>query len=140
MEELFDLYASTPFGQQASVFTTFTSPHQGSMLLLYTQSCLILASQLLSIFISFHFISQFSYSQSRTLVLYLLQCGCIGDVSRLLDVLGTSVGRININTQCGRSPDTVPFSGRRSSALGTMRFALYTLAYPTLPYFSFTHR
>jgi len=38
----------------------------------------------------------------------------------LLDVLATSVGRININTQCARSPDVLPFSGRRSSALGTM--------------------
>lgn len=27
---------------------------------------------------------------------------------------------MNINTQCGRSPDSLPFSGRRSSALGTM--------------------
>ena len=25
-----------------------------------------------------------------------------------------------MNTQCGRSPDSLPFSGRRSSALGTM--------------------
>jgi len=38
----------------------------------------------------------------------------------LLDVLSTAVGRVNINTQCGRSPDSLPFSGRRSSALGTM--------------------
>ena len=38
----------------------------------------------------------------------------------LVDVLSTAVGRININTQCARSPDTFPFSGRRSSALGTM--------------------
>jgi glyceraldehyde-3-phosphate dehydrogenase (NADP+) len=36
-----------------------------------------------------------------------------------IDVLATAVGRININTQCGRSPDVLPFSGRRSSALGT---------------------
>jgi len=38
----------------------------------------------------------------------------------LIDALSTSVGRINLNTQCGRSPDELPFSGRRSSALGTM--------------------
>jgi glyceraldehyde-3-phosphate dehydrogenase (NADP+) len=38
----------------------------------------------------------------------------------LVDSLATVVGRININTQCGRSPDVYPFSGRRSSALGTM--------------------
>lgn len=38
----------------------------------------------------------------------------------LVDALGTTVGRINLNTQCGRSPDTLPFSGRRSSALGSL--------------------
>mmetsp|Transcript_66328 Transcript_66328/g.110214 ORF Transcript_66328/g.110214 Transcript_66328/m.110214 type:complete len:564 (+) Transcript_66328:36-1727(+) len=38
----------------------------------------------------------------------------------LIDTLSTVVGRINLNTQCGRSPDVVPFSGRRSSAMGTM--------------------
>lgn len=38
----------------------------------------------------------------------------------LVDALSTIVGRININAQCGRSPDVVPFSGRRSSAQGTM--------------------
>jgi glyceraldehyde-3-phosphate dehydrogenase (NADP+) len=71
LDQLFDYYSLTPFGQQASVFTTFSPPHQA-------------------------------------------------DVASLLDILGTAVGRININTQCGRSPDSVPFSGRRSSALGTM--------------------
>lgn len=38
----------------------------------------------------------------------------------LIDILSTAVGRININTQCGRSPDVFPFSGRRSSAMGTL--------------------
>ena len=38
----------------------------------------------------------------------------------LVDTLSTVVGRINLNVQCGRSPDIVPFSGRRSSAQGTM--------------------
>ena len=41
----------------------------------------------------------------------------------LVDTLSTVVGRININTQCGRSPDVVPFSGRRSSSQGTMSVA-----------------
>ena len=41
----------------------------------------------------------------------------------LVDTLSTIVGRININAQCGRSPDAVPFSGRRSSAMGTMSVA-----------------
>jgi glyceraldehyde-3-phosphate dehydrogenase (NADP+) len=40
--------------------------------------------------------------------------------SPIIDLLSTAVGRININTQCGRSPDVFPFSGRRSSALGTL--------------------
>jgi glyceraldehyde-3-phosphate dehydrogenase (NADP+) len=40
--------------------------------------------------------------------------------AELVDSLATVVGRINLNTQCGRSPDSLPFSGRRSSALGTM--------------------
>jgi len=38
----------------------------------------------------------------------------------LVDSLSTIVGRINLNAQCGRSPDSLPFSGRRSSAMGTM--------------------
>ena len=40
-----------------------------------------------------------------------------------MDTLSTVVGRININAQCGRSPDVVPFSGRRSSSQGTMSVA-----------------
>lgn len=52
----------------------------------------------------------------------------------LIDILSTSVGRININTQCGRSPDVLPFSGRRSSALGTMsvKEALKTFSIETV--------
>jgi len=38
----------------------------------------------------------------------------------LIDTLATIVGRINLNLQCARSPDCFPFSGRRSSAMGTM--------------------
>jgi len=38
----------------------------------------------------------------------------------LVDRLATIVGRANINTQCQRGPDVLPFSGRRSSAMGTM--------------------
>jgi len=38
----------------------------------------------------------------------------------IVDTLSTIVGRVNLNAQCGRSPDVVPFSGRRSSAQGTM--------------------
>jgi len=38
----------------------------------------------------------------------------------LVDMLSTVVGRINLNAQCSRGPDVFPFSGRRSSAMGTM--------------------
>ena len=37
-----------------------------------------------------------------------------------MDALSTIVGRVNINMQCARGPDVFPFSGRRSSAMGTM--------------------
>lgn len=42
------------------------------------------------------------------------------EAADLVDTLSTIVGRININVQCSRSPDVFPFSGRRSSAMGTM--------------------
>lgn len=70
LSEVVDYVATSPYGQQAAIFTTNT--HSGS------------------------------------------------EASVLTDVLSTIVGRININTQCARSPDVFPFSGRRSSALGTM--------------------
>ena len=38
----------------------------------------------------------------------------------LIDTLSTIVGRANLNLQCQRGPDVLPFSGRRSSAMGTM--------------------
>mmetsp|Transcript_44108 Transcript_44108/g.68720 ORF Transcript_44108/g.68720 Transcript_44108/m.68720 type:complete len:557 (-) Transcript_44108:242-1912(-) len=38
----------------------------------------------------------------------------------LVDMLSSIVGRINLNSQCSRGPDVFPFSGRRSSAMGTM--------------------
>lgn len=38
----------------------------------------------------------------------------------LLNVLANTVGRINLNTQCARSPDVLPFSARRSSGMGTL--------------------
>merc|ERR1712057_79676 len=57
----------------------------------------------------------------------------------LVDLLANTVCRININCQCGRSPDVLPFAGRRSSAMGTMsitgairEFSVETvLCYPT---------
>lgn len=44
----------------------------------------------------------------------------VATTTPLIDILSNVVGRININTQCGRSPDFFPFSGRRSSANGTL--------------------
>jgi glyceraldehyde-3-phosphate dehydrogenase (NADP+) len=54
--------------------------------------------------------------------------------AQLIDRFSTVFGKININTQCGRSPDTAPFSGRRSSALGVMSVmnALFEFSIPTV--------
>lgn len=41
-------------------------------------------------------------------------------VARLIDACTHQVGRINLNTQCQRGPDTFPFSGRKDSAEGTL--------------------
>jgi glyceraldehyde-3-phosphate dehydrogenase (NADP+) len=40
-------------------------------------------------------------------------------VGQLVDALAYSFGRININAQSQRGPDTVPFSGRKDSAVGS---------------------
>jgi acyl-CoA reductase-like NAD-dependent aldehyde dehydrogenase len=42
------------------------------------------------------------------------------DVSLLIDTLANQIGRINLNSQCQRSPDTFPFNGRKDSADGTL--------------------
>ena len=54
--------------------------------------------------------------------------------ARLIDQFSTIFGKININSQCGRSPDTAAFSGRRSSAMGVMsvREALMEFSIPTV--------
>ena len=41
-------------------------------------------------------------------------------VGRLVDALANQVGRININAQCQRGPDSFPFNGRKNSAEGTL--------------------
>ncbi|MCY1294024.1 NADP-dependent glyceraldehyde-3-phosphate dehydrogenase [compost metagenome] len=41
-------------------------------------------------------------------------------VGRLVDAFVNQVGRININAQCQRGPDTFPFNGRKNSAEGTL--------------------
>lgn len=52
----------------------------------------------------------------------------------ILDRFSSVFGKININSQCGRSPDTLPFSGRRSSAMGVMsvKDALREFSVPTV--------
>ncbi len=42
-----------------------------------------------------------------------------GLLAQLLDALVNQVCRININSQCQRSPDSFPFNGRKNSADGT---------------------
>jgi glyceraldehyde-3-phosphate dehydrogenase (NADP+) len=44
----------------------------------------------------------------------------LATLTTLVDAFANLFGRINLNTQCARSPDTVPFSGRKSSAMGVM--------------------
>ncbi len=44
-------------------------------------------------------------------------------VARLIDAFASQVGRINLNTQCQRGPDTFPFNGRKDSAEGTLSVA-----------------
>jgi len=41
-------------------------------------------------------------------------------VGRLVDAFANQVGRININSQCQRGPDSFPFNGRKNSAEGTL--------------------
>ncbi len=38
----------------------------------------------------------------------------------LIDILANQVARINLNAQCRRSPDELPFTGRKDSAEGTL--------------------
>ncbi|UVJ46260.1 NADP-dependent glyceraldehyde-3-phosphate dehydrogenase [Pseudomonas sp. LS1212] len=55
-------------------------------------------------------------------------------VGRLVDTFANQVGRININAQCQRGPDTFPFNGRKNSAEGTLSVhdALRTFSIRTL--------
>lgn len=55
-------------------------------------------------------------------------------IQQLIDAWGSVYGKICINTVPGRSPDTIPFAGRKSSALGVMsiRDALFEFSIPTV--------
>jgi len=56
------------------------------------------------------------------------------DAAPIVDKFSSIFGKININSQCSRSPDTLPFSGRRSSAMGVMSVvdALREFSVPTV--------
>jgi glyceraldehyde-3-phosphate dehydrogenase (NADP+) len=41
-------------------------------------------------------------------------------LARLIDPLANQVCRINLNCQCQRGPDTLPFTGRKDSAEATL--------------------
>ena len=41
-------------------------------------------------------------------------------MTEIVDRLGSTVPKINFNSQCARSPDILPFAARRSSGLGVM--------------------
>jgi glyceraldehyde-3-phosphate dehydrogenase (NADP+) len=41
-------------------------------------------------------------------------------IAKLMDAFVNQVGRINLNAQCQRGPDTFPFNGRKDSAEGTL--------------------
>lgn len=44
-------------------------------------------------------------------------------LAALMDAFVNQVGRINVNAQCQRGPDTFPFNGRKDSAEGTLSIA-----------------
>jgi acyl-CoA reductase-like NAD-dependent aldehyde dehydrogenase len=52
------------------------------------------------------------------------------EIPHILDYLAHHVTRVNINAQCQRGPDVMPFSGRKASASGTLsvRDALRTMS------------
>ncbi|MDU9393010.1 NADP-dependent glyceraldehyde-3-phosphate dehydrogenase [Pseudomonas sp. zfem002] len=56
------------------------------------------------------------------------------EIGLLVDTFANQVGRININAQCQRGPDTFPFNGRKNSAEGTLSVhdALRTFSIRTL--------
>jgi len=56
------------------------------------------------------------------------------ETAMLVDTFSSIFGKININSQCGRSPDSVPFTARRSSGLGVMSIegALKEFSIPTV--------
>jgi glyceraldehyde-3-phosphate dehydrogenase (NADP+) len=52
-------------------------------------------------------------------------------VSEMVDLLNMQVGRVNLNSQCQRSPDSFAFGGRKDSAEGTLSIEEALLAFST---------
>jgi glyceraldehyde-3-phosphate dehydrogenase (NADP+) len=73
------------------------------------------------------------YEKDETAINYVLnsnfgqQVSIFGNdskrVAALMDAFVNQVGRINLNAQCQRGPDTFPFNGRKDSAEGTLSVA-----------------
>ncbi|MDD2621238.1 MAG: aldehyde dehydrogenase family protein [Syntrophomonadaceae bacterium] len=71
-----------------------------------------------------------SFSDSNELIAYLVDSDYGQQASiftsspqyaaPLIDILANHVSRINLNAQCRRSPDELPFTGRKNSAEGTL--------------------
>ena len=55
---------------------------------------------------------------------YGQQCSIFGqdssELSEMIDILVNQVSRVNLNAQCQRGPDTLPFTGRKDSSYGTL--------------------
>ncbi len=45
-------------------------------------------------------------------------------IGELVDMFANQVGRININSQCQRSPDSFPFTGRKTQLKGRCRWKM----------------
>lgn len=52
-------------------------------------------------------------------------------LSHILDACALATCRVNINAQCQRGPDSFPFAGRKSSALGTLSVSEALRAFST---------
>ena len=55
-------------------------------------------------------------------------------LAQMVNFLVHHVSRVNINCQCQRSPDTVPFTGRKDSAQGSLSISEAVEAF-TVPTF-----
>lgn len=58
---------------------------------------------------------QSSYGQQASLF-----ASSSSQAAPLLDILVNQVSRVNLNIRCQRSPDELPFTGRKDSAEGTL--------------------